>query len=107
MSLFALIVAAIISCAWFLLSLRPGSALGFAFTSGDWLRSFRESGGGAQLDRALLWSACRRSLFFHLGLAVLLTTSHVSLGVAVASGILLGCGILFVTTRVPTSRSGA
>lgn len=107
MDLYILIIAATVSCVWFLLSLRPGSLLGFAFTSGDWARLLRGTRRGTGHDKGLLRSAGLRSALFHCLLAILLAASHLALGVAVITGILSGYGILLANSRTPDQRTRA
>jgi len=114
---FALVATSIASGAWLLLSLRPGSLLGFAFTSGDWARALRESEEGIGRDLPAIRSAGLRSLLFHCAVASLCTVAglasgsspspSLSFGAAVIAGLLVAYGILLALTRAPSHRTGA
>jgi hypothetical protein len=60
----ALLLTAIVAL-WFWLSLSPGSVLGFAFTSGDWAKLFRNLGNPTLQTKRALRSASHRSLAMH------------------------------------------
>jgi hypothetical protein len=88
----------IASAAWFLLSLRPSSMLGIAFTSADWGRMWRERHDSSLQTSKLLRSAGIRALLFYSAIAGLCTlgaaTNRTGLGTlvgaAVISGVLVG-----------------
>ena len=78
--------------AWFWFSLHPGSFLGFALTSGDWSRLFRDLGNTQLQTRSQLRAAGRRSVLSHVLLIGLSAAAGVSAGNYAASSALLALG---------------
>ena len=102
------------SAAWFLLSLRPGSVLGIAFTSADWGRLWRGRHGPSLKKSGPLRAAGIRALLFYSALAILCTLggianndrSSVLVGAAVIAGVVVGYIALLVFTQA-ASRDAA
>jgi hypothetical protein len=105
---------ATVSAAWFLLSLRPGSLLGVAFTSADWGRLWRERHDSSLQKPGPLRSAGNRAFLLYGSIAALCTlggaannTRSTLFGAAVIAGLVAGYIALFVFTRAGSRTRGA
>jgi hypothetical protein len=106
---------AVASATWFLLSLRPGSMLGIAFTSADWGRMWRERHDASLQTPKLLRTAGVRALLFYgalvglctLGAATNGTHPDTLVGAAVISGLLAGYAVLLAFTRAASHTRDA